>query len=126
MANVRAFVLLKNAVFRGKIESLSVDLERLRKQLKAKEDVECRQIDAIRQLTVATQRLEEDLKNTKAENAELEGKLSALKEALDTAYKWDEISRYLGMSEYDLARIADFALMIEIFIHYILFVFTRF
>lgn len=73
--------------FRDKLEEQSRELERLRKQLSAKEEVERRQIDAVCQLNTNNQRLEQLIKDTNAENAELEGKMSVLKTALDTAYK---------------------------------------
>ncbi|XP_076041410.1 uncharacterized protein LOC143025513 isoform X2 [Oratosquilla oratoria] len=72
---------------KDKLEDNSRELERLRKQLSAKEEVERRQIEAIRQLTMTRQQLEREFKDTRAENAELEGKMSVLKEALDTAYR---------------------------------------
>lgn len=73
---------------RDKLEEQSRELERLRKQLSAKEEVERRQIDAVCQLNTNNQRLEQLIKDTNAENAELEGKMSVLKTALDTAYKY--------------------------------------
>ncbi|XP_047503022.1 TATA element modulatory factor-like isoform X8 [Penaeus chinensis] len=72
---------------KDKLEEQSRELERLRKQLSAKEEVERRQIDAVCQLNTNNQRLELLMKDTNAENAELEGKMSVLKTALDTAYK---------------------------------------
>ncbi|XP_069973361.1 TATA element modulatory factor isoform X5 [Penaeus vannamei] len=72
---------------KDKLEEQSRELERLRKQLSAKEEVERRQIDAVCQLNTNNQRLEQLIKDTNAENAELEGKMSVLKTALDTAYK---------------------------------------
>ncbi|XP_064090426.1 TATA element modulatory factor-like isoform X4 [Macrobrachium nipponense] len=72
---------------KDKLEEQSRELDRLRKQLSAKEEMERRQIDAVCQLNVNNQRLEQMIKDTNAENAELEGKMSALKNALDTAYK---------------------------------------
>ncbi|KAK7081030.1 TATA element modulatory factor 1 [Halocaridina rubra] len=72
---------------KDKLEEQSRELDRLRKQLSAKEEVERRQIDAICQLNTNNQRLEQMLKDTNAENAELEGKMSALKNALDNAYR---------------------------------------
>ncbi|XP_068218725.1 TATA element modulatory factor-like isoform X3 [Palaemon carinicauda] len=72
---------------KDKLEEQSRELDRLRKQLSAKEDMERRQIDAVCQLNVNNQRLEQMMKDTNAENAELEGKMSALKNALDAAYK---------------------------------------
>lgn len=74
--------------YRDKLEEQSRELERLRKQLSAKEEMERRQIDAVCQLNITNQRLEQMVKDTNAENAELEGKMSALKNALDTAYRW--------------------------------------
>ncbi|KAL7648771.1 UNVERIFIED_CONTAM: hypothetical protein RMT77_000678 [Armadillidium vulgare] len=92
---------------RDKIESLSIELDRLRKTLKAKEDVERRQIDAVRQLTIATQKQEEEMKSLKAENTELEGKLSALKEALDTAYKeMNELQRSAACKDAEAQKAA--------------------
>nr|XP_045617076.1 TATA element modulatory factor-like isoform X3 [Procambarus clarkii] len=72
---------------KDKLEEQSRELERLRKQLSAKEEMERRQIDAVCQLNITNQRLEQMVKDTNAENAELEGKMSALKNALDTAYR---------------------------------------
>lgn len=73
---------------RDKLEEQSRDLERLRKQLSAKEEVERRQIDAVCQLNATNQRLEQAVKDVGAENAELEGKMAVLKSALDAAYRW--------------------------------------
>ncbi|RXG61899.1 TATA element modulatory factor [Armadillidium vulgare] len=96
-----------NTVKKDKIESLSIELDRLRKTLKAKEDVERRQIDAVRQLTIATQKQEEEMKSLKAENTELEGKLSALKEALDTAYKeMNELQRSAACKDAEAQKAA--------------------
>uniref|UniRef100_A0A0P4VY12 TATA element modulatory factor 1 TATA binding domain-containing protein n=1 Tax=Scylla olivacea TaxID=85551 RepID=A0A0P4VY12_SCYOL len=72
---------------KDKLEEQSRDLERLRKQLSAKEDMERRQIDAVCQLNTTNQRLEQAVKDVAAENAELEGKMTVLKSALDTAYR---------------------------------------
>lgn len=72
---------------KDKLEEQSRELERLRKQLSAKEDMERRQIDAVCQLNLTNQRLEQMVKDANAENAELEGKMEALKSALDTAYR---------------------------------------
>ena len=72
---------------RDKLEEQSRDLERLRKQLSAKEEMERRQIDAVCQLNATNQRLEQAVKDVAAENAELEGKMTVLKSALDTAYR---------------------------------------
>ena len=73
--------------FRTKLEEQSRDLERLRKQLSAKEEVERKQIEAIRNLTVTNQQQEIYYKDTAAENAELQGKMTALKDALECAYR---------------------------------------
>lgn len=73
---------------RDKLEEQSRELERLRKQFSAKEEMERRQIDAVCQLNNTNQRLEQMVKDANAENAELEGKMSALKNALDAAYRW--------------------------------------
>ncbi|KAK8729479.1 hypothetical protein OTU49_008490 [Cherax quadricarinatus] len=72
---------------KDKLEEQSRELERLRKQLSAKEEMERRQIDAVCQLNITNQRLEQMVKDANAENAELEGKMTALKSALDTAYR---------------------------------------
>ncbi|XP_050724673.1 TATA element modulatory factor-like isoform X3 [Eriocheir sinensis] len=72
---------------KDKLEEQSRELERLRRQLSAKEEVERRQIDAVCQLNATNQRLEQTMKDVGAENAELEGKMSVLKSALETAYK---------------------------------------
>ncbi|XP_045109755.1 TATA element modulatory factor-like isoform X3 [Portunus trituberculatus] len=72
---------------KDKLEEQSRDLERLRKQLSAKEEMERRQIDAVCQLNATNQRLEQAVKDVAAENAELEGKMTVLKSALDTAYR---------------------------------------
>lgn len=72
---------------KDKLEEQSRDLERLRKQLSAKEEMERRQIDAVCQLNATNQRLEQAVKDVAAENAELEGKMTVLKSALDNAYR---------------------------------------
>lgn len=77
----------KPSTHRDKLEEQSRELERLRRQLSAKEEVERRQIDAVCQLNATNQRLEQAMKDVGAENAELEGKMSVLKSALEAAYK---------------------------------------
>ncbi|XP_042241665.1 TATA element modulatory factor-like isoform X2 [Homarus americanus] len=72
---------------KDKLEEQSCELERLRKQFSAKEEMERRQIDAVCQLNITNQRLEQMVKDVNAENAELEGKMTALKGALDAAYR---------------------------------------
>ena len=71
----------------SKVESQSTEIERQHKQLLAKSEVERRQVSAITQLTVSLQQSEEALRTVRAEAAETEGKMTVLKEALDTAYR---------------------------------------
>ncbi|KAK3875579.1 hypothetical protein Pcinc_019571 [Petrolisthes cinctipes] len=70
-----------------KLEEQSRELERLRRQLAAKEEVERRQVEAVGHLDASKQRLEAEVKLTNQENAELQGKMEALKHGLEAAYK---------------------------------------
>lgn len=86
-SQLTCFININSPDHRDKLEEQSRELERLRKQLSAKEEVERRQIDAVCQLNATNQRLEQAMKDVGAENAELEGKMSVLKDALESAYK---------------------------------------
>ena len=71
----------------AKVEAQSNEIERQHKQIVAKSEVERRQVSAITQLTVGLQQSEENLKIARADAAETEGKMTVLREALDSAYK---------------------------------------
>ncbi|CAG2058039.1 unnamed protein product, partial [Timema podura] len=69
------------------LSELTQEVERLKRSLSAKEDVERTQIDAVHQLTTRTKKQEKELAMLRAQLEQSNQRVDTLRESLETAYK---------------------------------------
>lgn len=72
---------------KSKLGEQEIELERCRKSLSAKEEVECNQIDAIRQLTNKIQTQDKEIATLKSDLEDSQEKVKSMKSVLDSSYK---------------------------------------